>query len=111
MGRKMINLAKVIDNKNCFGFVFRFKNGRWFYQNDNGLGLDLESINFEQPLIKKIYVYKRYYVYQVRGGYEPTPADTNATYKEMISLIKECHRNIIPLTKKDEKRLRKYWGY
>ena len=112
MGKtKKINLAKAIHNKNCLGFVFRFKNGRWYYQNDNDLGLDLESIDFEQPLVKKIYIYKRFYVYQVRGGYEPTPVDTNATYKEMVALVKECHRHFIPLTEKDEKYIKRYWGY
>ena len=108
---KKINLAKSINNVNCLGFVFRFKNGRWYYQNDNDLGLDLESIDFEQPLVKKIYIYKRFYVYQVRGyNTDPLPADTNATYSQMIALAKECHRHFIPLTEKDNKILKKYWG-
>lgn len=111
MANKKINLAKVINNKNCLGFVFRFKNGRWYYQNDNDLGLDLESIDFEQPLIKKIYIYKNYYVYQVRGCSDASVADANATYAQLIALIKECHRHFIPLTKQDEKHLRNYWGY
>ena len=111
MKTKKINLAKAINNKNCLGFVFRFKNGRWYYQNDNDLGLDLEGIDFEQPLVKKIYVYKRFYVYQVRGGYEDTEIEKGVTFGTMLALAKECHHHFIPLTEREEKTLKLYWGF
>lgn len=112
MKRKKINLAKALtNNKCCLGFIFRFSNNSWFYQNDNDLGLDLDGIDLLQPYIKKIYIYKRYYVYQMVGGYEPSPNEPKASYKTVIALLKECHKHIIPLTKQEEELCRKYWGY
>ena len=104
---KTINLAKALyKNKNCLGFVWRFKNGRYGYQNTNDLGLCLDEVDFKQKYVKKIYI-GRYYVYQVRGGYDDD--GTGAGLKTIIACLKACYSWTFKLTEHEQKLADKYF--
>ena len=106
---KKINLAKaMLKNKNCLGFIWRFKNGRYGYQNDNDLGLDLEAIKGSQRYVKKIFIGK-YYIYQVFGGFEDD--GTGAGLKTTIALLKNCHSVLFTLTKREQRLCDNYYNF
>ena len=106
---KRVDLAKAMwKNKNCIGFVWRFNNGKYGFQNDNDLGLDLEAISGKQPYVKKIYIGK-YYVYQMRGGYEDTRGE-GVSLKMALTLLKDMHSVLFTLTKQEQRLVDRYWG-
>ena len=105
---KKIDLSKaMLKNKNCLGFIWRFKSGRYGYQNDNDLGLDLEAIKGCQKYVKKIFIGK-YYIYQVYGGFEDD--GTGAGLATIKALLKDCHHFILPLTSHEKRLVEKYYG-
>ena len=105
---KTINLAKaLLKNKNCLGFICKFTNGKYFYQNDNDLGLDLDALNQKIEYKRKIYLYERYYCYLIVDGGEDDGLGMDLGTAK--ALLKECHKHTIPLTKREEKLCEKYW--
>lgn len=107
--RKKINLAKALtQNKNCFGYIIQFNNGKYTYQNDNDLGLDIDGLNHNVFYEKKIYLYKHYYAYLIKGECED---DGNGVELDLaIALLKECHKHIIPLTEEEKQKCKEYWN-
>lgn len=112
MKRKQINLAHAMcKNQNCYGFIWRFSNGKFGYQNDNDLGLDLEAIGGKQPYVKKIKVDNKHYVYQMFGGFEDD--GSGVSFKTALALLRECHKGCLgnaPLTKQEQNLCKKYWA-
>lgn len=110
---KMVNLAKaVLINKKCLGYCWQMSKGKYEYQNDNDLGLDLEGINCVQRYNRKIYIGNGYYFYVMWGiwGDKCDKDYVNWVSLKMVSLLlKECHKHILPLTKKEQKKCEKYW--
>lgn len=107
--RKKINLAKALTkNKCCLGYILQFNNGKCCYQNDNDLGLDLESI--DQPIAykSKIYLYKKYYVYYIVDNIDDDGTGIDLELAKV--LLKECHKHFIPLTKEEEQKCKNYWN-
>jgi len=106
--KKKVNLAKALTkNKNCLGYIVRFNNGKHMYQNDNDLGLDLEYLDMDIEYEKKIFVYKRFYIYYIVDNIED---DGNGIDLDVaIALLKECHENIIPLSEKEKEKCNNYW--
>ena len=106
---KKVNLAKALTkNKGCLGFIWRFSNGRYGYQNDNDLGLDVDELNCETIYVKKIYFTKKDYAYQIRGGFMDD--GTGVGYKTVLALLKECHEFYLPLTKHEKMLTTRYWN-
>lgn len=105
---KQIDLAKALcENKKCIGFVWRFSNGRYGYQNDNDLGLCLDDIAGKQRYIKKISFGRGYYAYQIVGGFEDD--NTGVGFQTMKALLKETHEHILPLSKHEKMLTKRYW--
>ena len=105
---KTVNLAKALcKNKNCWGFIFKSDSGRYLYQNDNDLGLDLEGLNNKAPYIKKIYIVGRYYAYLMKdqGGEDDAATDL----KTAKALLHECHDHVVELTPREKKLVYNYW--
>ena len=108
MKRPTINLARALrKNKNCYGFVWRFSNGKFGYQNDNDLGLDLTELGSEQPYIKKIHLRPNQpeYVYQLIGGWEDDGTGVPLTTTK--ALLLQCHCD--ELTKREKRLCTNYW--
>jgi len=104
---KSVDLSKVLrKNINCIGFIWRFKSGRYGYQNVNDLGLFLEELKGKQKYVKKIYI-GQYYVYQVRGGWEDD--GTGAGLATIKALLKACYPLDFTLTKHEKKLKEKYY--
>ena len=107
---KTINLAKaMLYNSKCLGYCWQMSKGKYEYQNDNDLGLDLESIDCVQTYNKKVYVGKGYYFYVMRGIWGDSNSD-GVSLKMVALLLKECHENLFDFTKRELNRLEKYWG-
>lgn len=101
-----INLAKRINNKNCWGFITPFTNGTYTYQNDNDLGLDLDALDMLVKA-KKVFICRNFYAYLLD---EEVDDDGNGTSLEMAKLLlKECHKHIVPLTEEEQKICEKHW--
>lgn len=108
---KKINLAKAVQNKKCLGYCWQMTKGKYEYQNDNDLGLDLDAINCLLPYNKKVYVGKGYYFYVMRGIWGNENIEINAMTLNMVKLLlKECHSHIFTLTKAEQNKLKRYWG-
>ena len=104
-----VNLARAIcKNKKCIGYVWKVGKNLYEYQNDNDLGLDLESINQELRYNKKIYVGKGYYFYEMYGRWDYDQAN-GVSLKMATLLLKECNKHILELTEQEQKILKEYW--
>ena len=104
---KKVNLAHaMLHNKNCYGFIWKYSNGKYGYQNDNDLGLDLDPINFSQSYIRKVFVDNKHYVYQLRYGASDDGRGTSL--KTVCALLKECHAQ--PLTSSELLLTERYWS-
>ena len=109
---KKVNLAKAVQNKKCLGYCWQMTKGKYEYQNDNDLGLDLDAIDCHLPYNKKVYVENGYYFYVMRGIWGEPENETLGVSLYMVKLLlKECHSHIFTLTEKEQKRLKKHWGY
>ena len=105
-----VNLAKAMTkNKKCLGYVWRVGKNLYEYQNDNDLGLDLESINMPIAYNKKVYVGNGYYFYVMRGNWAYDNAN-GVSLSMATLLLKECHSWLFDLTPKEIKTLQNYWG-
>lgn len=105
---KKVNLARaIVKNKNCLGFITPFNNGKFAYQNDNDLGLDLEGIDCEVEATK-VYIYKRLYAYLLCDS-DIEDDGTGVDFEMAKLLLKECHKHFIPLTSQEEKKCEEYW--
>lgn len=105
-----VNLAKAITkNKKCIGYVYRVGKNLYEYQNDNDLGLDLESIDLSLTYNKKVYVGKGYYFYVMRGNWAYEQAQ-GISLDMATLLLKECHKHIFDITPSEQKKLDEYWG-
>ena len=105
---KKINLAMALcKNQNCLGYIVQFSNGKCAYQNDNDLGLDLDAINELIEYEKKIFAYKRYYIYFINSDLEDD--GTGIDLELAIALLKECHKDFIELTSQEQKMCDDYW--
>lgn len=105
---KKINLARALCyNVNCRGFIWKFSDGTYGYQNDNDLGLDLTELGFSQPYKRKVFLrpHSRDYVYEIEGCYDPD--DTGAPLNTIKALLLECHGR--ELTPKEARLCKKYW--
>ena len=111
---KKVNLAKAVrHNKKCLGYAFRIWGNRYEYQNDNDLGLDCEGIDCLQTYNKKVYVGNGYYFYVLRGVYgskEMAQSPYYPTLNMVALLLKECHSFLFTFSKREQARLKKYWG-
>lgn len=106
---KKVNLAKAVQkNKKCIGYAWQTTKGHYDIQNDNDLGLDLDSIDGKVRYNKKVYVDNGYYFYVMYGLWGAT--DTQVTLSMAKILLKECHSALFTLTEKEQARARKYWG-
>lgn len=105
---KKISLkAAVLNYKYCLGFIWRLNNGLYDYQNDNDLGLDVDELKGLQK-VTKIYIDKKYYIYQLKGVYEDEGnGEDLATIK---AVLKDCHSNIFKLTPTEKKLSDKYFN-
>ena len=107
--KKTINLARaMLHNSKCLGYAWQMTRGKYDYQNDNDLGLDLDAINGKMPYNKKVYVGGGYYFYVMRGLWGES--HTATTLKMVAILLKECHSALFTLTPREQKRADKYWG-
>lgn len=107
---KKVNLVKALcDYKYCIGYVWQVSKGKYEYQNDNDLGLDLESIKGLISYNKKVYVGNGYYFYVMRGIWGDDNSN-GVTLNMAKLLLKECHSTLFTLTEREKKRLEKYWG-
>ena len=107
---KKINLARVMrENTKCIGYCWQMRRGKYEYQNDNDLGLDLEAIDCLLPYTKKVYVGSGYYFYVMRGIWGED-SNTATTLKMVAILLKQCHSRLFKLTSREQKRADKYWG-
>ena len=105
---KKVNLAKAVQNKKCLGYCWQMTKGKYEYQNDNDLGLDLDAIDCLLPYNKKVYVGNGYYFYVMRGIWGEPDIETVSVSLYMVGLLlKECHR--LPLTNKEQKLIEKHW--
>ncbi|MBO7714545.1 MAG: hypothetical protein J6S85_13295 [Methanobrevibacter sp.] len=87
--------------------------GKYEYQNDNDLGLDLDALNCWSQYNKKVYVGNGYYFYVMRGIWGNKEDSGNSawvTLSMVALLLKECHPHLFTLTNREKKRLEKYWG-
>lgn len=111
---KKVNLAKACcENKKCLGYAWQMTKGKYEYQNDNDLGLDLEGIDCLLPYNKKVYVGNGYYFYVMRGKWgseEDKTSNAWVTLKMVAILLKECHSALFTLTPREQARANKYWG-
>lgn len=104
------NLAKTMTKeRNCYGYLVRFSNGRYTYQNDNDLGLDLDAIDVVCS-VEKLKCGKGF-VYKIRNerGCVPIDDGTGVPFKTALALLKECHEFYDPLTKEEKAICEKYW--
>ena len=107
---KQVNLAKALTkNSKCLGYCWQVSKGKYEYQNDNDLGLDLDSINCLIPYNKKVYVGNGYYFYVMRGIWGHDNAQ-GVTLSMVKLLLKECHSWYFDIPKREHNRLKKYWG-
>lgn len=105
---KTVNLAKALwKNKNCWGYIYPKADNTYEYQNDNDLGLDLESIDCRVPYIKKIFIKNRYYVYLLAEGDD---TEKGLPLELTKALLHECHKHVVPLDKEEEIMCQEYWS-
>ena len=106
---KTVNLYKALcNNKHCYGFIWRFSNGKFGYQNDNDLGLDHDGIDMRLRYVKKVKLrpFGREYVYQMVCGAEDD--GTGAPLKTVKALLLQCHCK--ELTPQEESLCNRYWN-
>ena len=112
--KKTINLARaMLHNSKCLGYAWQMTRGRYEYQNDNDLGLDLEAIDCELRYNKKVYVGNGYYFYVMRGLWgnkEDEIKNAWVSLNMVAILLKECHSTLFTLTPREQARAKKYWG-
>lgn len=108
---KKVNLAKAVQTKKCIGYCWQTTKGKYEYQNDNDLGLDLDAIDCLLPYNKKVYVGNGYYFYVMRGLWGNESVETYDLTLNMVTLLlKECHPHLFTLTPREERKLQRYWG-
>lgn len=107
--RKVILAKALTKNKNCWGYIFPTEDGLYDYQNDNDLGLDVESLDEPLQYTQKVYIVGRYYAYLISaeegvGQEEGTPLET------IKALLHKCHEHVTPLTTREEQLCKAYWA-
>lgn len=105
---KKVNLSIAVSkNKKCLGYCYQMKKGKYEYQNDNDLGLDLDAINCFQTYNKKIYLENGYYIYVLRGIWGDETSEGMSLNLVKLS-AKECHPHLFKMTEQEKKKLNKY---
>ena len=107
---KTVILAKALRNKNCWGYIYPTEDGLYDYQNDNDLGLDIDSLDERLVYTQKVFIVGRYYAYLISaeegvGDQEGIPLET------IKALLHECHKHVVPLSEAEKKLCKDYWSY
>lgn len=119
MAKKMY-LEKILDKKDCWGFVVHTKGNHYFWQNDNDMGLifdtDWEDIEYKETILRKIEVIKGKYIYVLRNNYNYPDGEDCATLTTIKALIKDAHGSLCdyykcPMTKHEQMLVKRYYDY
>lgn len=103
---KTLDLWKMVNNKKSIGYIIRLDNGKYDYQNFNDLGFFIEDEYRFCQVVKKVYVGKGYYAYQLRGGCEDRGYGTSL--KTALACLKDCWG--LELTKNEQTLVNKYFA-
>lgn len=111
--RKSYN--QIFREHNCYGIIYKAKNGRYIYQNDNDMGFvfqDLAEFGYLKATILRKIKCGKGYIYQLRNQKGCVPDDDSATpFKTTIALLHECHDYRDPLSKHEQMLCKRYWDF
>lgn len=106
---KSVQLWNLWNRKDCWGWAWRTHGRRYYYQNDNDLGLCgwVADVEAKEIVLHKVRVMPGKYVYVLRNSWNAgVEEDSEMTLPAIVAWAKVCHQ--IPLTEHEKKIVSRY---